>query len=235
MLVGAAWFVYDCASSDRFRVRNIHVDGNALLSQAEIETAAGATGANIFWVDRAQVAGRVRALTLVQRVTVEAALPDSLDIHVVERKPVAFWLSGDQTYLVDGEGVILKSVDADTAQARVCAGQPCDPRLAALPSVAQVQGQLLSPGDRVDASALATSARFAAVLPGIGVQPLSFEWSTDTGLEVPTRDGWRARFDQAGNIDRQIAALRTVRDELARSKTSAQIVDVRFGDRPYFR
>src|SRR5207237_7276787 len=39
MLVGAAWFVYDCASSDRFRVRSIHVDGNALLSQAEIETA----------------------------------------------------------------------------------------------------------------------------------------------------------------------------------------------------
>src|SRR5207302_529088 len=161
LLFGAAWLVYDCASSDRFRVHSVHVQGNALLSQAEIADAARVSGVNIFWVDRSDVAKRLAALPLVQHVEISATLPDTIDLRIVERQPAAFWTSGDQSYLVDREGVILKVVDAETAQARACAGQPCDPRLAPLPNVAQVDGQSLAPGDRVDVSALATSARLA--------------------------------------------------------------------------
>jgi cell division septal protein FtsQ len=235
LLVGAGWLVYDSASSDHFRVRSVYVQGNVLLSQAEIVEVAAVSGANIFWVDRAQIAARLKALPLIERVEVGATLPDTVDIHIVERRPAAFWISGDQSYLVDSEGVILKAVDAETEQARACAGQPCDPRLAALPSVAQVEAQPLAPGDRVDASALSTSARLAALLPAVGVVPVSFNWSAADGLEVPTRDGFRARFNETGDLEQQIAALRAIRDQLSRTKTSAELIDVRFGDRPYFR
>jgi hypothetical protein len=235
LLLLAAWGVYDSASSDRFQVRSVRVQGNVLLSRAEVESVAAVTGANLFWVDRNQVAARLRALPLVQRVEIGATLPDTVDIAIVERQPAAFWVSGERSYLVDREGVILKAVDVETQQARACAGQPCDPRLAPLSTVAQLDGQPLSPGDRVDASALATSARLATLLPTVGVEPLAFEWSKDFGLEVPTRDGWRARFDGQGNVDQQVFSLRTIRDELVRTRGQAELIDVRFGDRPYFR
>lgn len=235
IMVLAGWVVYDSASSNRFGIRTVHVTGNVLLSRSDIERAADVTGINAFWVDRAEVARRVRGLPLVQRVDITTTLPDIVDIAVIERQPAAFWISGDASYLVDGEGVILKAVDADTQQARACAGQPCDPRLASLPTVSQVAGAPLSPGDRVDASALATSARLARLLPAAGIEPLAFEWTEGNGLEVPTRDGWRARFDGSGNVDDQITSLRAVRDQLARTRTQAQLIDVRFGDRPYFR
>jgi hypothetical protein len=235
LLVGAAWVVYDSASSDRFQVRSVHVQGNVLLSRAEVERAAAITAVNVFWVDRGQVAARVRALPLVQRADISTTLPDTVEIAIVERQPAAFWVSGDRSYLVDREGVILKPVDVETQQARACAGQPCDPRLAPLPTVAQLDGQPLNAGDRVDASALATSARLASLLPSVGVEPLAFEWSRDFGLEVPTRDGWRARFDGHGDVDRQVTSLRTIRDELVRSKSPAELIDVRFGDRPFLR
>jgi hypothetical protein len=235
LLVGAGWVVYDSASSDRFQVRAVRVQGNVLLSRAEVENVAAVSGVNVFWVDRGQVAARVRALPLVQRAEITATLPDTVVISIVERQPAAFWVSGDRSYLVDREGVILKPVDVETQQARACAGQPCDPRLAPLPTVAQLDGQPLTDGDRVDASALATSARLATLLPVVGVEPLAFEWSRDFGLEVPTRDGWRARFDNASDVEQQVASLRSVRDEIARTKASVQLIDVRFGDRPYFR
>ncbi len=235
LLVGVAWLVYDCASSDHFRVRSIRVQGNVLLSQADIESVSAVAGVNVFWVDRAQIAKRLGSLALVREVQVGATLPDVVEVRIVEREPAAFWISGDQSYLVDREGVILKAVDADTQQARACAGQPCDPRLAALPSVVQPEGRPLTPGDRVDARALATSAQLAALLPKVGIAAMSFDWSPDTGLEVPTRDGWRARFDQSGNIEQQVATLRAVRDELTRTKTGVELIDVRFGDRPYVR
>jgi cell division septal protein FtsQ len=235
LMVLAGWGVYTVASSPRFDVQLIAIHGNTLLSADEIESAAAVHGVNIFWLNRAQVAERLRALPLVQRVDVGATLPDTVDIQIVERQPVGFWTSGDQTYLVDREGVILKAVDGETAQTRACAGQLCDPRLATLPSVAQAEGQSPMPGDRVDANALATSARLASLLPSVGIQPVSFEWSTANGIEVPTRDGWSARFDEAGNLDQQVATLRSIRDELSRTRVNAQLIDVRFGDRPYFR
>jgi POTRA domain, FtsQ-type len=235
LLVGAAWVVYDSASSERFQVRSVRVQGNVLLSRAEVESIASVTGANVFWVDRAQVAARLLGLPLVQRAEISVALPDTVEISIVERQPAAFWVSGDWSYLVDREGVILKAVDAETQLARACAGQPCDPRLAPLPTVAQLDAQPLSPGDRVDASALVASARLATLLPSVGVEPLAFEWNHDSDLEVPTRDGWRARFDDQGNVEQQVAALRSIRDELTRTKVTAQLIDVRFGDRPYFR
>jgi hypothetical protein len=189
----------------------------------------------VFWVDRAEVAARLRSLPLVQRAEVNPLLPDRVEVRIVERQPAAFWTSGERSYLVDREGVILKAVDAEAQQARACAGQPCDPRLAALPSVAQLDGQPLNAGDRVDASALATSARLASVLPIVGVQPLGFEWSPEAGLEVPTREGVRVRFDPRRDIDRQTRTLIAVRDHLATSSAQASVIDVRFGDRPYYR
>jgi POTRA domain-containing FtsQ-type protein len=235
LLAGAAWLIYDIASSPRFQVRSVRVQGNQLLSRAEVQETAAVVGANIFWVNHADVATRLSALPLVQHVEVSAVLPDTVEVQIVERRPAGFWTSGDQTYLVDKEGVILKAVDAETAQVRACAGQACDPQMAPLPSVSEIDPEPLVPGDRVDASALATSSRLAQLLPSVGVQPLGFQWSRDAGLEVPTVDGWRARFDQGGNLDQQVAQLRAVRDALSRTNTTAGLIDVRFGDRPYFR
>jgi hypothetical protein len=235
LLAGAAWLVYDFASSPRFQVHAVRVQGNLLLSRAEVQDWAAVVGANIFWVNHADVAARLSALPLVQHVEVSATLPDTVDVQIVERRPAGFWTSGDQTYLVDKEGVILKPVDAETAQIHACAGQACDPQVAPLPSVSEIDAEPLVPGDHVDASALTTSSRLAQLLPSVGVQPLSFQWSRDAGLEVPTVDGWRARFDQAGNLDQQVAQLRSIRDALSRTNTAAGLIDVRFGDRPYFR
>lgn len=235
LLAGAAWFVQDFASSNRYQVRTIHVRGNVLLSQAEIEDAAAVLGANIFWVNPGAVAARLNALPLVKHATIAASLPDTLDIQLVERQPVGFWTSGGQTYLVDNEGVILRAVDAETAQIRACAGQLCDPGLGALPRVADTEAESVAPGDRVDTSALTSSAQLTTLLPAIGIHPTGFEWSRDSGLQVPTADGWSARFDQAGNLEQQVAELHSIRDELTRTKTSAGLIDVRFGDRSYFR
>src|SRR5207253_2037115 len=92
LLVCAAWVVYDSASSDRFQVRSVRVLGNVLLSRAEIEAVAAVTGANVFWVDRGQVAARLRALPLVQSAQVNVVLPDAVEVTVVERQPAAFWV-----------------------------------------------------------------------------------------------------------------------------------------------
>jgi cell division septal protein FtsQ len=163
----------------------------------------------------------LRSLPTVLQAEVTPLLPDTVSVHIVERQPAAYWVSGEQTYLVDSEGIILETVDG-------AAG--------GLPTIAQPEGPPLSPGDQVDASALATSARLAGLLPRAGIQPLAFEWSPDGGVEVPTQEGWRARFDgQRGDVERQVDALKNIRALLQKTKASAAVIDVRYGDRPYYR
>ena len=237
ILLGSARVVYDFASADRFQVQSVQVNGNVLLSHEDVESVASVLGANVFWVDPRDVEARLLAQPVVQRAEVVPTLPGTVEVRVVERQPAAFWESGGKTYLVDREGVVLKSFDGDSTEGpRACEGEPCDPRLAvSLPLVVQLDGPAPTAGDRLDVKTLAASARLAALLPPIGVHPLGFEWSRENGLEVPTENGWRVRFDGAVDLQSQVNALQTIHDHLAKSGRSAEIIDVRFPSRPYFR
>jgi cell division protein FtsQ len=237
ILLGSAWVVYDFASSDRFQVQSVRVDGNVLLSHADVESIASVRGADVFWVDPRDVESRLVAQPVVQRAQVVPTLPGTVEVRIIERKPAAFWEIGGKIYLVDREGVVLKSLDGESSEGpRACAGEPCDPHLAvSLPLVVQVDGPAPIAGDRVDLKTLVASARLAALLPPIGVQPLGFEWSHDKGLEVPTQNGWRVRFDGAADLQSQVAALQTIHEHLTQTGQSAEIIDVRFPSRPYFR
>ncbi len=92
-----------------------------------------------------------------------------------------------------------------------------------------------APGSRVRPETLTASTRLSTLLPQAGVRPLQYEWSADSGLEVRTDQGWRVRFDDRGSLERQVTSLQAIRDQLAKSKGSAELIDVRFEDRPYFR
>jgi cell division septal protein FtsQ len=227
VVLAGGWAVYTASTSTEFQVRKVHVLGASLLSQADVEDAAAVIGANVFWVDHAAAEARLQSLPLVVRAEVTPVLPDSVEVRIQERQPAAFWVSGDRTYVVDKDGVVLRPLAEDEG---VYAEQP-------LPTVAEVDGQALTAGDTVDASALTTWARLAALLPTAGVKPKAAQWSAQFGLEVQTQDGWRARFSSAGgeNLERQVDSLRAIRDYLAKNKTAAEVIDVRFGDRPYYR
>jgi cell division septal protein FtsQ len=224
VVLAGGWLVYTASTSTEFQVTKVRVQGASLLSQADVEQAAAVIGANVFWVDHAAAEARLQSLPLVVRAEVTPVLPDSVNVRIVERQPAAFWVSGDRTYVVDKDGVVLRPLADDEA---VFADQP-------LPTVAEADGQALNPGD---ASALTTWARLAALLPRAGVTPRAAQWSADFGLEVQTQEGWRARFTSAGgeNLERQVDSLRAIRDYLAKNKTPAEVIDVRFGDRPYYR
>lgn len=238
ILAGTGLLVQHLSGSEELRVRTVRVSGAALLSQAEVEQVAAVAGASLFWVDRQAVQDRLLAMPLVRRAVVVPVLPDTVEVRLVERQPTAFWISGERTYLVDREGTILRAADelAGRPEVRACGGQVCDPNIAiGLPRVAQVDGQALQPGATVDAGALAASARLAALLPAAGLQPLAFEWSRDTGLQVPMASGVRVRFDGRADLPTQVSTLEAIREHLAASRQTAQMVDVRFADRPYFR
>jgi cell division septal protein FtsQ len=58
VVVGGGWLVYTASTSSSFQIKKVHVQGAALLSQADVEQAAMVIGSNVFWVDHGCVACR---------------------------------------------------------------------------------------------------------------------------------------------------------------------------------
>lgn len=230
LLIATGWVVYDSASSNRFQVRHVRTTGNMLVTSAEVEETAAATGVNVFWINRFDVASRVAQLPAVQRVDVDPVLPDILEIKVVERQPTARWASAGRVYLVDSEGVVLAPAAGTKGD-----GLPATIDQGALPLVTQVGDETVGPGDRVDLHAIAATRQLEGLLASAGVQPIAFEWSRSGGLEVPTSEGWRVRFRGDASLDAQVSALVTIRDHLHQTRRAATLIDVRWAERPYFR
>ncbi|WP_072385587.1 cell division protein FtsQ/DivIB [Hyphomicrobium sp. CS1BSMeth3] len=59
---------------------------------------------------------RVEALSWVKRATVSRVLPNSVEVKISERTPIAVWLHDNGASLVDGEGRELARVPASTLQ-----------------------------------------------------------------------------------------------------------------------
>jgi len=101
-----------------YQLSTIEVQTDGTLQREQILKIADLReGENIFKVNLGRVHDRLQQLPQVDEVQVERKLPAEIDIHVVERKPVA-WITdekqmadpfaSDAAFLVDGRGVLMK-------------------------------------------------------------------------------------------------------------------------------
>ena len=220
LLSGASGLLYHVATSDGFRIGGVVVAGNQLLTAGEVEVAAAVRGMNIFWVRQEEVRQRLQALPAVKSARVTAFLPNRLEIQIRERSPVAVWQAGATALLVDEQGQVI-------GPAREPAG---------LTLIRDLEPGELQAGAPVDAEAVETASRLQSLLPATArTAPREFEYSRASGVSAVVDFGPRVRFGNGDNLDWKAHALVAVRRELERTGQRAELIDLRFRDRPYFR
>ena len=101
-----------------YQVKTIELQTDGTLQREQVLKAADLNeGANIFSVNLARVHDRIQQLPQADEVEVVRKLPNEIDIHIVERKPVA-WITSDReindpfasdaAFLVGARGVLMK-------------------------------------------------------------------------------------------------------------------------------
>jgi len=101
-----------------YQVSTIEVQTDGTLQREQILKVADVReGENIFRVNLARVHDQLQQLPQVDEVQVMRKLPGEIDIHVIERKPVA-WITDEKqivdpfasgaAFLVDARGVLMK-------------------------------------------------------------------------------------------------------------------------------
>ena len=101
-----------------YQLKTIELQTDGTLQREQVLKVADLReGENIFRVNLGRVHDRIQQLPQVDEVQVMRKLPTEIDIHVVERKPVA-WITSDKeisdpfvsdaAFLVDARGVLMR-------------------------------------------------------------------------------------------------------------------------------
>ena len=116
LAVAALWAGYArVMASDRLKVGHVEVRGSRFLSEGEVRELLGpAVGENILGIDIDSLKGRLRSSPWVAEATVRRTLPDTLQVEIRERVPVAL-AEADGLYLMDGEGTLIELFGPRTA------------------------------------------------------------------------------------------------------------------------
>jgi cell division septal protein FtsQ len=212
-IFGAA--IYTMFDSPNFYVFDIQLQGNSVVTPAEVYAAAQLEGLSVFWVDPAAVAERVETLPNVRSARVEVGLPTDVTITIEERMPEFIWQTGQTQWWVDAEGIVvpLRAEVSDTLKVVDDDAQPVS------------AGQVLDP--------VITEAAYSLqrLIPELSV----VHYSSATGISFTTREGWPVYLGDGKNMDAKLTILVALRNNLLARGVSPEFIDVRFVDKPFYR
>jgi len=123
LIAVASWYVRSSAYFSLSGAYAVIVTGNHFVSQADIANATGAGAEpNLFRLSLDDVRRQVESIPWVQSASLRRLLPNRLQVHVTERKPVAYVNIAGNLRVVDDEGVILDKPPAATFDFPVLSG-----------------------------------------------------------------------------------------------------------------
>ena len=100
--------------SDRFTVKEYVIQGNHFAQRHEIINVLEENSPmNIFFVKFLDLEEKLGAINWIEKVTINSEIPDTLILHVTERKPVALGIFEKEVHLLDRRGVLIDTMIPD--------------------------------------------------------------------------------------------------------------------------
>lgn len=203
-----------------FAVSEVEITGLRQLPQSRVAQHFNVQGANILSLQINDLRTAVLRDPWVRNVEVQRRLPGKLSVSIEEREAAAVWQVQGKQYLVDRDGTVLEETRSKNS----------------LPIIKDQDGSPPAPGDVRGAEVVALARTLTEVLPvELGEKAVDFEYLSYGGLVVATDKGHRARFGDASDFQWKLAIWKAVLKEAAAQQVKANHIDLRFGDRPFFR
>lgn len=97
------------------RIEQVALTGQRFTSDADVFNAIDLPhSGSLLTFDVAAARARIEQLAWVKSVRISRIYPSSLEVRIVERRPVAVWASDGRDYLVDGSGRVLSALKSGT-------------------------------------------------------------------------------------------------------------------------
>ncbi|MBI4438047.1 hypothetical protein HY631_03810 [Candidatus Uhrbacteria bacterium] len=225
-------------SHSTLAIREVRVDGLEFIDRSAFEAEV-----NAYLDSRALVFFHRSNQFLFSQEALEAALQTSftfaslsvdrsgsrLEIVVVERTSNLIWLA-DTEYIVDLDGIVVRPFKREEAADAALASR--------LPEFYDMNEIPVSIGSPVlTPEEILKIFRFHEILVSQGVPFTQTRVNRLTGgwMGVVTQEGYEIYFDVTGDIEAQGERLKTILASLGEETDDLEYIDLRFGDRVYFK
>jgi cell division protein FtsQ len=216
-LIAALGGLLYIATSPRFTVQQIVVEGAQAMQADAIAELSGAQGHSIWMIDAQQLVDQLKTSAYIENASASVALPDRLTIAVTERRPEVRWQTGGLLYLLDANGRVL-STDKTAPLTNTLV-------------IEDASNRPLRPNDTVDADALQLGRLLSLRLPAeLSLQPAHIGWDPESRIFVTMIDNRTIIFGTSENLDSKLAILAT----LLKDGTAFTLLDLR-PNTPFYR
>ena len=237
IFIMAAGLVYFLIFSSFFEVKEIKIFGNDKLNQEAIENLIQEKiqqdfkffkNKNINLIDLGEIdKALLENFPQIAKISSKKDLPNTLEIEIEERKPVAIFEQNNKWFFTDKEGVIFQQINEETAT------QTAE-------QMAIIQNLLLNRelklGEMIAEKEIITQildleSKFKDQLK-ITIREMII--ASEGRLNVKTSENWEAYFNLKGDLNWQFTELKTVLEKKVPPEKRGNIIyiDLRF-DRVY--
>lgn len=250
-VVGTLVLVVFLLRNDRFFLKDVTISGASIFSRERFEqTIRDYFQKQSLFVfnNRHQFFYRAQDLTLAlsEQVAFESINlkreKQTLTITVVEKQSQMIWASGEQRYVVDLEGKIIRELTEEERSFLTDTSKETDikemAQLRTLPLFIDRNHIPVTVGSSVLTSQEITNIfDFHKQLQEhhIGMKNTQVDRVAGKWIAVETTDGYQILFDATGDIPAQISRLELILKEKVSDVSRLTYIDLRFGDHVYFQ
>lgn len=238
--------LFSLVFSPFFRIGALNINGLERLTLSEIEAVVDIENLSIVEANPVEIKEQLIArFPGLESVEVQVSLPTSVTLNVKERAPVMVWKQGDDVQWIDQNGVIfppngevegLVSISSPEKPPVVLAQTPVDRATEEATAAEEGGARLAKPVDlgpaRLDPTLFETAMKLATHLPA--GTPLVFLESEGLGWEAPSGCDIFVGSDLS-RLDVKIAAVQVIEEKLSQQGISAELINARNLDAPYYR
>jgi len=205
--------------SPLFEIQRVVVRGNQYLVEDNVRNAADiGLGVNIFKINLAAAADRLKTVPMIKEARVTRVLPSTVLITVTERRPLGLLPAGNGFFEVDEEGICLQQTGS---------GVP------GVPIITGVQVDVVKPGEIVETELLADVLMMISGLPDEVVNQLSeVHIDPDGQIKAYTLDRIKCRLGEAVEVREKGVVLARILQELQKQGAKVDYIDISSSGKP---
>lgn len=204
------WITWLLFANDAFYVYGATVEGNHILNAQEIYDAAEIHTVSVFWLNPGEVKKRIEVLPNIKTARVAITLPANVTLTVEERQPEIVWQTGEKTWWVDNEGIIVPPrTEVDGTENRL--------------RIIDLDAAVLKEKDHLDLDIIDGAQIIHHYKPDI----VELYHNRASGLIYLSPEGWPVYLGDSLDIEAKLVVADAMRSDLQARGITPTFIDVR--------
>jgi len=256
LIIGILACLYFFIFSNFYNITNIEVFGNQIISADDILDITNnylATNKlfifknrNIFIFNKNEFKKKINQAILLDDIKIEKILPNTIRLTLKEKNVALKWISNDQEYLIDRQGIIIKRIYKLTTPEIFQINKPAQSTNSALTAdnyliVKNSANNDANLGDKVlnpeNIDFIFKLKEQTDKLGYFQIKDVLVPNNLPQFIIIETNSGWQVFFNLADNLDDQINRLNVlIRDKIKKENLNRlEYIDLRLGESVYYK